>query len=330
MSDPDLSLDNFVLSQVPQVMTVLGPVNPETLGLVDAHSHVWIEQVPDTAPGQPVLDDRAVITSELSDYRQADGGGIIDCQPGGCGRNGEMLAQIAAVSGVHIVGCTGFHLRKYYPPDAWIWKQNTQTAGDYFIKDLTRGMEECQEFETPILAGFIKLACESTLNRSPAALLEAAVYASLVTGAAIEIHTEKGEDVEAIIDYFINRGIQPSRLVICHIDKRPDFGLHRSLAEEGFLLEYDTFFRPKYEPEKHLWSLLEQIVLAGLAGSIALATDMAESNQWRRYGGSPGLAGALTQIKSRLESLGFEQMVIGAMMGGNISQRLARFIPRSV
>jgi phosphotriesterase-related protein len=255
---------------------------------------------------------------------------MIDCQPGGCGRNGEALAQVAAVSGVHIVGCTGFHLRKYYPPDAWIWKQSTQVAGDYFIQDLTQGMEECQEFETPVLAGFIKLACESTLDRTPAALLEAAVHASRVTGSAIEIHTEKGGDVEAIIEFFLNRGLQPSRLVICHIDKRPDFGLHRSLAERGLLLEYDTFYRPKYEPEKHLWPLLEQMASAGLAGSIALATDMAESNQWRRYGGSPGLAGALTQIKSRLESQGFEERSIRAMMGGNISQRLARSIPRPV
>lgn len=325
MLDPAFSPDRSAQIHARQVMTVLGPVDPESMGLVDAHAHVWIEQVPGTAPGLPVLDDRVAIIAELKDFRRAGGRGMIDCQPGGCGRNGEVLVRLAAESGLHIVGCTGFHLRRYYPPDAWIWTQSAQVAGDYFIKDLTRGMEECQESRTPVLAGFIKLACESSLARSPAALLEAAINASRVTGATIEIHTEKGEDIEAIIGFFLTGGIQPSRLVICHMDKRPDFGLHRSLAEGGFLLEYDTFYRKKYEPEKNLWPLLEQMASAGLAGSIALATDMAESNQWRHYGGSPGLAGALTQIRSRLESLGFDGPSIRAMMGGNISHRLARF-----
>jgi 5-phospho-D-xylono-1,4-lactonase len=325
MPDPAFSSNRSVQLHPLQVMTVSGPVDPGSMGLVDAHAHIWIEQMPETAPGLPVLDDHSAIAAELKDYRLAGGGGMIDCQPGGCGRNGKALVQLAAESGIHIVACTGFHLRKYYPPDAWIWKQSAQVAGDYFIKDLTQGMEECQESETPVLAGFIKLACESTLARSPAALLEAAIIASRSTDAAIEIHTEKGEDVEAIINYFLKRGSKPGRLVICHIDKCPDYGLHRSLAEGGLLLEYDTFYRSKYEPEKHLWPLIEQMASAGLSGSVALATDMAESNQWRHYGGSPGLAGALIQIRSRLESLGCNERSIRAMMGGNISQRLARF-----
>ncbi|MEZ4519528.1 MAG: hypothetical protein R3C44_22755 [Chloroflexota bacterium] len=118
-------------------------------------------------------------------------------------------------------------------------------------------------------------------------------------------------------------GVSPDRLVFCHVDKRPDFGLHRELAEAGVMLEYDTFFRPKYDPANNVWPLIGKMADAGLAGSVALATDMAEPSLWSRQGGTPGLMGFFTIIKSGLEDMGLPQSEIDALLGGNIAGRLA-------
>ena len=107
------------------------------------------------------------------------------------------------------------------------------------------------------------------------------------------------------------------------MDKAPDFGLHRALAQAGVLLEYDTFYRPKYSPERGVWPLIEQMVAAGYAGSVALATDMAEASLWRCFGGGPGLAGLLTLIRPRLENMGLSPSAIQKLFGGNIARRLA-------
>jgi hypothetical protein len=47
---------------------------------------------------------------------------------------------------------------------------------------------------------------------------------------------------------------------MCHVDKRPDVGLHRELARAGVLLGYDTFGRPKYNPDQGVWQLIPALV----------------------------------------------------------------------
>jgi predicted metal-dependent phosphotriesterase family hydrolase len=168
----------------------------------------------------------------------------------------------------------------------------------------------------------VKAACEATLDATPLALLEGAAWATLQTGAALAIHTEQGQAAEVIIRFLEIRGVGMDRVILCHMDKRPDFGLQRELAQAGVLLEFDTFHRPKYNPEANLWPLIERMAAAGLDGSIALATDMADPALWA-YGGGPGPASLPDSIRSRLRALDLQEEAIVGMLGHNIAARLA-------
>jgi phosphotriesterase-related protein len=313
--------------QVPQplVMTVTGPVAPATLGLTDAHTHTWIEPVPGAAPDLPRLNDQFAIAAELIEFRESGGGALVDCQPGGCGRNGQMMQELSRFSGVRIVACTGFHLKKYYPPDYWLYRPHLEPddVRVYFGREINEGLVETRDQPQPVRAGFIKIACEAKLADTPAALIEAAAQAGIQTGVAIEVHTEQGSEAEKIAARFAQHGFPLNRLIICHIDKRPDLGLHCELARQGVTLEYDTFYRPKYQPDKHVWPLLEQMVAAGLEQQIVLATDMADAAMWSRLGGRPGQTAFTGQIMARLQAIGFEATTIQRLMGGNIAGRLA-------
>jgi phosphotriesterase-related protein len=309
----------------PMIMTVTGPVPPEALGITDGHTHTWIEPVAGTRPGLPVLNDQPAITAELIEFRESGGGSLVDCQPGGCGRNGTVMSELSQASGVRIVGCTGFHRRQYYPADAWIYRPTTglDDAKDYFVEEITVAMRETQHSARLVRAGFIKIACEADINQVPAHLIEAAAQAGVETGVAIEVHTEKGADAEKIAQRFEGHGLPLSRLILCHIDKRPDFALHAELAQAGVTLEYDTFYRAKYQPEQNVWPLLEQMVAAGLASQVIIATDMAEAAMWRRLGGEPGQTAFTSQILPRLQSLGIDAVTIQQLLGKNIARLLA-------
>jgi phosphotriesterase-related protein len=111
-------------------------------------------------------------------------------------------------------------------------------------------------------------------------------------------------------------------MILCHMDKRPDFGLQRELAQAGVLLEYDTFYRPKYDPEANLWPLIERMAAAGLDGAVALATDMADPALWA-FGGGPGPASLPGSIRARLQAMGLSPTPIERMLGYNITARLA-------
>ena len=91
------------------------------------------------------------------------------------------------------------------------------------------------------------------------------------------------------------------------------------------MLEYDTFYRPKYNPEAHLWPLITFMVDAGLECQVALATDMADAQMWQNLGKGPGLANFPTQIRQQLFDLGLGQTTIKRLIGENINFRLAGF-----
>jgi phosphotriesterase-related protein len=293
------------------------------LGITDAHNHVWIEPNPQADPAAPVLNQYNPINDELKLYRAAGGGSLLDCQPGGCGRNATKLAQLSKASGVNIIACTGFHRQKYYSPDHWLFSTSSEQARAYFVQELISALEETKDQPEPIRAGFIKIALESAWGDTPQATLEGAADAAYQTGSLVEIHTEKGRLAEKAAIYFEDHGVASHQLVLCHLDKKPDPGLHAELARFGALLEYDTFYRPKYEPESRLWPLIHKMVAAGLSDHVALATDMAEGEMYTTIGNGPGLASLPTEIQSKLRQIGISESSIQQMLGGNIARRLA-------
>jgi predicted metal-dependent phosphotriesterase family hydrolase len=306
-----------------KIETVLGPVVADWQGVVDAHNHVWISRLPGIPSNSPALDNPTLILNELNEYSQESGVAILDCQPGGCGRDGSQLVWLSRQSGVHIVGCTGFHRRRYYPPELGLWQEDASQLNTRFISELQYGMQETLANDVPVRAGFIKVGVEARLEDTPQGVLEAAAFAAAQTQAAIEVHTEKGAEAERILDFFIACGVLPRKIILCHMDKRPDFGLHCELAQAGVLLEYDTFYRPRYDPETYLWPLIHKMVAAGFDYSVALATDMAETHFWKQFGGSPGLIGLVRLIRPRLLTEGIPQPSVEKLMGKNITVRLA-------
>jgi 5-phospho-D-xylono-1,4-lactonase len=313
------------------VTTVLGVVEPVALGIFDAHSHLWIESVPDALIPGFVLEDRSLILAKLRAFREAGGGAIADCQPGGCGRNGNVLAELSRGSGVTVVACTGFHRTRYYAPESPTLRLNEDGAADHFVAELQDSLLETRGStgQVPVRAGFVKAACEARLAETPLALLQGAASAAQQTGAALTVHTEQGQSAEEIVGFLAARGVGLRQVILCHMDKRPDFGLHRELALAGVMLEYDTFFRPKYDPEAHLWPLIVQMAGAGLDGSIALATDMADAALWTLQDDKPGLAALPGRIRARLQTLGLPPASIDGMLGFNAASRLAGIVPAS-
>lgn len=304
------------------LISVTGPVNPAAVRIADAHNHLWIAPIADAVPDSPVLTDFDLLVRELKVFSAAATDGMaaqFDCQPGGFGRDAVKLRALSVASGVKVVCCTGYHLRKY-APSHWLWTASAERAAEHFIRELTEGVEEASE-DTPIRAGFIKIAFEENPSATPPALLEAVGAAVSATGCGVEVHTEQGKTAERILPLLVANGVAADRVVLCHMDKRKDVGLHRELIGAGALLEYDTFTRTEKYPEPY--PFLAQVIEAGLSHGVALATDMAYTAQWANYGG-----GAYPQILDMPElasvSSSLSSGVRAALLGGNIVQRLAR------
>lgn len=306
------------------LQTVTGLVDLASFGLVDAHGHVWIDP-PDEALLEIVLNNRQRITEELRKFREVGGTAIVDCQPAGCGRDANRLREISEASGIFITATTGFHQQQYYAPDYWLWSAKVEDATNFFIGELTQGMREAKGH---IRATTIKIAYDGVIEGQIQILMEAVAESAKQTGAAILIHTKQGKNIEALLPFFQKYDIPPSQIYLCHVDKRPDFGLHREMAQAGVLMGYDTFNRPKYNPEGNGWPLLLKMIAEGFSEHIAIALDLANADMWKFNGALDGMLFMSGKIQTRLIAEGIEQSNIKRVLGANIARYLTRRKPQ--
>lgn len=305
-----------------EVQTVTGPVPAENIKIADGHSHVWISPPEGVSPeARLVLDNARAIEAELKDFRSAGGDTLVDCQPGGCGRDARMLVKLSEATQLYLTATTGFHLQRYYPSDYWLWSASEEEAAAYFVEELTIGMRET---DGAVPAATIKAVYDGTFKGQNRILLEAAAEASRQTGAAVLFHTEEGQNVEALPLYFNDRGVSCQRMYFCHMDKRPDIGLHRELAQAGALLGYDTFIRPTDKPDSRVWPLLKEMVIQGWGRHIAIGLDMASTSMWRHFGGQPGLVVLPDQLIPRLRAEEIDDAIIDRLVGQNVAECLAK------
>ncbi|MCB0163158.1 MAG: hypothetical protein KDI79_02955 [Anaerolineae bacterium] len=307
-----------------ELQTVTGLIPIEDVKLADAHAHVWINPPKGVSPKYLLeLNHAQRIDAELKDFRSAGGTSLIDCQPGGCGRDARMLVKFSEAHGLHITATTGFHLERYYPSGSWLWSASEAMALDYFVGELTSGLRENGD----VLATTIKIGFEEKIEGQTRVLMEAAAEAARRTGAALLFHTEQGLNAEELPLFFEDRGVPADRLYLCHLDKRPDFGLHRELAQAGVLLGYDTFARSTYKPRQNVWPLLLQMMQRGFEDQIAVGLDLARSSLWQHYGGQPGLVYLPDKILSKLHGEGLSETIVSKLTAQNIARFLVRRAP---
>lgn len=282
--------------------------------IVDAHCHLWIEPPPGVV-GPRLADERATV-EELRAFADVGGVGVIDCQPGGCGRDGRVLARVAAGSGVEVAPATGYHLARYYSGPSSPYGVDPAECVDRWERELRDGLAE-----QPRLRARVVKSAWTGGGRDEDELLAAAAEVARRHGVPLIVHTERGAAVEALAERLAAIGPAPERVQLSHVDKRPDPGLHRELASAGFMLGYDTFLRPRYRPEDNLWPLLVELASEGLWERITVGLDLVAAEHWS-VGGGDGLPAIGRTIRPRLVGeLGGE--AAAAMTGGNALRMLA-------
>ena len=309
--------------------TVLGDVDAELIGVCYAHEHIVIERsfVTQHYP-EFLLDDIPAIAAELTAFHQAGGRTVVDSMPCGGGRSVTKLAEISSRSGVHILCPTGVHLEQYYPHGHWTEDANVAELSRLFIDEIEFGID-ANDTNGPTLertshrAGLIKVASGlDALRPRDKKIFEAAAIAHLDTGAPILTHTEQGTAALEQVALFAKLGLDPSHIVLSHLDRKPDLGYHREVLSTGVNLEYDSAFRWKtdHNPTRQL---LVSLAEEGYIDQLMLGMDAARSSYWKSFGGSPGLTFLLEDFSRQLRADGWGDEHFAAIFCKNPSRAFA-------
>ena len=139
------------------VRTVLGDISPDTLGVCDAHDHLFLRM--SAFLGQE-LDDPAAAHAELASYRELGGGALAQWTPFGMGRMAAALPEVSRSAGAHVIAATGLHQAAQYDPKL-LDRLRAGGLGAFFTAELTEGMLAGDDPDGPRVAakaGMIKVA----------------------------------------------------------------------------------------------------------------------------------------------------------------------------
>ena len=140
------------------VRTILGDVPADELNRCGAHEHIIIDAryIAEKHPNF-LLDDIDAACVDLREFRDSDGGWVIDTMPTGAGRSGLKLATASQQSGVHIVCPTGLHLPLYYPPDHPVLSMDRDELVALFVREIVEAISDGVG-PLPYRAGIVKVA----------------------------------------------------------------------------------------------------------------------------------------------------------------------------
>ena len=287
-----------------EIVTVLGRISPDRLGVTDAHDHLFLHSP--ALKGQE-LDDIAKAVEEAGIAARGGLQAIVEVTPIGLGRRPAKMRAVAEATGVHIVAATGYHRDAHYEEDHWVRDAPVELLAKRILTDLQQGMHPDDWLTDAPLdaarAGVIKAgASYQRVSALEERRLIAAAMGSRGTGAAILVHTEIGTCANEIIDLLMREGVKADRVILAHLDRNPDPELHAEIAARGVTLEYDTPGRIKYRPDSQLLDLIEAMVQAGHADAMMLGLDLGRRDYFRAYGGGPGLAYLMETFVPRLRS----------------------------
>lgn len=253
------------------VMTALGPVESDKLGIVLPHEHIFIDlrnqfseseeiskkiladqQVniynlgvlkrnPYAIKDNLLLSDFELAEKELKEFKKAGGKTIVDHTSRGLSREPYLLKSLAVTTGLNIIVGSGYYTYDTHPKD--MSKKNVEELTDEILKDLTIGIKK-----SGIRAGIIgELGTSRKIHPNEKKVLLAAAKAHNKTGAPISVHIYPWKhNGREVVNMFYEKNVRLDKVVICHSDVSINLEYMRDILSKGALIEFDNFGKEFY------------------------------------------------------------------------------------
>jgi phosphotriesterase-related protein len=276
---------------MPQVQTVLGPVDVSALGRTLMHEHIFIltADVQQNYPEEWGDEEERIADAvrQLRALAAAGIGTIVDVTVLGQGRYVPRIQRVAEqVPELNIVVATGcytfdevpmFFSRRTPHVEASLGRPERDVMADFFIRDITEGIGR-----TGVRAGMLKCAVdEKGLTAGVERVLRAVAQAHARTGTPITVHTHAAsQHGPAILDVLAAQGVDLSRVVLGHSGDvtQPDY--LRSMADAGLTLGMDRFGIDHFASFTERADLVVELCRRGLADRLVLSHDYSCYLDW--------------------------------------------------
>ncbi|MDT0144524.1 aryldialkylphosphatase [Microbacterium sp. PRC9] len=280
----------------PRIRTVLGDISPEVVGDTDYHEHLF--QVSRMLPGDELADvERS--REEAARFLRAGVTLMVEATPAGLGARPGDVAEISRSTGLHVVHVTGLHHGGHYPDDHPLRQESEAALAKRFVEDITVGFRRGEK--PAVRAGMLKAGIRYwSIGSFERRALAAVAHAHRETRAPVMIHLDHGSAAFEVLEVLGDADVEPRHIVLAHMDRNLDPGLHRELIATGARLGYDGWARHRDAPDSAIIDCLVAVAEAGGSGGVVLGGDVARASRYVAYGGMPGLDYVQRRVVPRL------------------------------
>lgn len=323
-----------------RVRTILGDIEPDQLGVVNAHDHlirvgageVYLDPDHQLADVDKAVEEAGYFVE--ASKRWAAHGTVVDMCPANCGRDMRRLAEVnRRVPDLHVVAATGFHREHVYleTQSHWVSRYSVEAIAELLIADIEEGID-AHDYSGPIVertphrAGVIKIATAyGKITPFERKCMQAAARASIATGAPINTHTTYGtcglEQARELIDL----GVAPEKIAIGHIQRNADVYYLSQILQLGVYLEIDGTYRIKYQPDSNRIMELRELGARGFGQRLLLGTDSGKRSYQKAYGAVTGVDFNPANDGPRMLDEGFDRAFVDDLLMFN-GQRFFAFV----
>lgn len=314
--------------RTPCVQTVLGPVDPATLGFTLPHEHTAISlwQIPNRWDYWELTRDEAIMAAELARFRAAGGATLVDLTLAGVGRDPAWLVGLARATGLNLVMGCGWYREAYYPAEARIDRRSVDDLADELVREASEGIA-IDGVDAPVRPGIIgEIGTDKPwLSAQEERVHRAVARAARRTGLAITTHAVMSDVGLAQLAIFEDEGVDPARVVVGHADSYPVLGHYLEIIRRGAQIEFD-FLGMSFTPQERLGEprivdLLLDLLSRGHADRVLLSQDVCHNAQLRHYEGN-GYAYLQESFLPRLRERGVSEAEIDQLTIANPARLL--------
>ena len=309
--------DEEMTAAGPHIMTVLGPINTQDLGVCLVHEHLLRQRTAATArePDQ-WLDNEELTSEEVEAFVAMGGRAIVDSSTADYGRNTAGLMRLAMRAPVHIIGVTGRSITaaSASPEDAFDVERLTAE----FVADLLDGMGP-----TTARAGMLEIDTDyEEVTEVEAASLQAAAQAHLATGAPVAIRAGAIAVALEHLNLLLGAGMDLSRVIVGRLDQNLVWDHVVAVAETGAFVAFDEVSRPGYASDSDRATTLVRLAEAGYADRLLISHGHERRSSYISYGGQPGITYILERFSLELMNAGAEALLVRNMLIENPARAL--------
>jgi phosphotriesterase-related protein len=336
------------------IMTVTGPIDPDALGVVLPHEHLFIDlrnQFTEFANPEKrkisrqkvamrnlgrlrlnpyavrdnlLVSDMETAVAEAQLFKAAGGRTIVDCTTVGIHRDVRKLRDLAMRTGLNIIAGAGYYTQDTHPIDLGRW--SAEEIAEQIVRDLVEGVDG-----TGIRAGVIgEIGTSREIHPDERKNLTAAALAFQRVRVPIYIHTYPWAKagIEAL-DLLLSYNVDPGKIVICHLDIELDVDYMAAILRRGAFLEFDNFGKEfVIEPSERGFAggifardlervqIIRRLIDEGHLSQILITNDICLKTMLCRYGGH-GYAHILKNVGPLMIADGIASENIDRMMVDN-------------